>query len=302
MTKIEWTHRPETVGVTWNVMSGCTPISEGCTHCYAKRMATRLAGRFGYPADEPFKVTLHEDRLDEPLTWKKPRTVFVCSMGDLFHDLVPETFQRAVWGIMKACPQHTFMVLTKRPELMKFRLERYVYPLIGVLPNVWGLVTAENQEQADKRIPELLAIPFAVHGVSIEPMLGPVNIAPHLSQWRYEDAEFPHPNNRLDWVIVGGETGPGARPMHPEWARSVRDQCQQAGVPFFFKRWGNWIPQSQSWPARREILKHSPSWGEWEYWHAPTQELDGESFYRVGPKAAGDLLDGQQYHEWPEVA
>lgn len=284
MTKIEWTHRPGTVPVAWNPVTGCTPISPGCAHCYARRMAKRLAGRCGYPeSPHEFDVTLHEDRLLQPYGYKKPRTVFVCSMGDLFHDAVPETFQMAVWGIMAASPNHTFIVLTKRAQLMRFRMERYILQLHGTLPNVWLGVTAENQEMADKRIPALLSVPAEVRFVSIEPMLGPVDLSRWLWRcecgaqpiddsggWRWNGERWQHhhgypighidcePTGELSWAICGGETGPGARPMYPDWARLVRAQCQAAGVPFFFKNEG-------------------------------------------GTRRGSDYLDGQQYHEWPET-
>jgi len=245
VTKIEWTHRPNMVGVTWNPITGCTPISEGCKHCYAQRMATRLAGRFGYPEDDPFAVTLHPDRLEEPLNWKRPRTVFVCSMGDLFHEDVPWDEIGFVFHEMTRSPQHTYILLTKRPHNMYEFLKWFRYQT-GTekeppAPHIWGLVTAENQERANERIPWLLKCPFAVRGVSIEPMLGPVDILPYLpyetdsggfSPQGYPiDATVPG----LDWVIVGPETGPGARDMDLDGARQVRDQCQAAGVPFFFK-------------------------------------------------------------------
>ncbi len=185
-TRIEWAE------VVWNPVSGCTPISEGCQNCYAKRMANRLRGRCGYPADDPFRVTLHPEKLEEPLKWKKPRRVFVCSMGDLFHEQVPDEYIAKVWEIMNNATQHTFLVLTKRPQRMKDFLARlgwYIhdrdgYPMEAVLDeggkytlkNVWLGVTAENQQRADERIPILLQIPAAVRFVSIEPMLGPVVI------------------------------------------------------------------------------------------------------------------------------
>jgi protein gp37 len=256
-TKIEWTE------YSWNPVTGCTPASEGCQNCYAKRMATRLKGRYGYPEDEPFKVTLHPEKLKEPLKWKKPRRVFVCSMGDLFHEQVPDEYIAKVWEVMNNASQHTFLVLTKRPQRMKDFLARlgwYIhdrdgYPMEAVLDeggkytlkNVWLGVTAENQQRADERIPILLQIPAAVRFVSIEPMLGPVVIP----------EEWP------DWVICGGETGPGARPIHPDWVRSLRDQCQVAGTPFFFKSWGEWAE------------------------------------HKVGRKKAGRLLDGRTWDEIP---
>lgn len=223
-TKIEWTDE------TWNPITGCTPTSEGCQNCYAKRMATRLRGRYGYPKDNPFKVTFHPDRLAQPLKWKKPRRIFVCSMGDLFHKSVPNLTIDLIWEKMKKCPKHTFLILTKRPErLLKD------YDNSDPLPNVWLGVTAENQARADERIPMLLQIPAAVRFVSLEPLLGPVDFTdrpldPESTMGEWSDLD------QLNWVIVGGESGPGARRMRIDWVRSVRDQCQEAGVPFFFKQ------------------------------------------------------------------
>ena len=256
-TRIEWVTNPDgTKGETWNPVSGCTKVSAGCKNCYAERMAKRLAGRCGYPeAPHQFDVTLHPDRLEQPLRWKKSRTVFVCSMSDLFHEDVPFDYVDEIFGIMAEAPQHSFQLLTKRPEraisyisdanLSATNVETH---LVWPLPNVWLGVTAENQATADERIPLLLETPAAVRFVSCEPLLGPV-------RFDYEDwdrtAEYMEPKTYLrsytidngarrmpgiDWVIVGAETGPGARPMHPDWARDIRDQCQEAGVPFFFKK------------------------------------------------------------------
>lgn len=237
-TTIEWTARPGTTGETWNPITGCTKVSEGCKNCYAERMAKRLAGRFGYPTDDPFKVTLHPDKLDQPLHWRKHRTVFVCSMGDLFHEDVPTTYLAAVWNVMETAYNHIFLVLTKRPERMRDflpisgRVRGYMEPL----DNVWPGVTAENQEQADKRIPVLLQVPAAVHFVSIEPMLGPVII----DHWLGDAYSSCHGgfDRGLDWVIVGGESGPGARRMDCNWALDTVRQCQAEGVPVFVKQLG----------------------------------------------------------------
>lgn len=269
-TSIEWTE------VTWNPVTGCTPVSPACEHCYARRMAKRLAGRGGYPAaPHEFDVTIHSKRLSEPLAWKTPRRVFVVSMGDLFHAHVPDEFIYKIFAIMALCPEHTFQILTKRPQRMaqiingvffSSQVDRIKTDLMstimsdqgrsvdayigeegyfenGYLKNVWIGVTAENQEQADRRIPVLLQIPAAVRFVSVEPLLGPVDLARYMQIYvdPYTRKVYPlDPQGvRLDWVICGGETGPGARPMHPDWARSLRDQCAVAGVPFFFKKMGS---------------------------------------------------------------
>ena len=250
MTKIEWAED------VWNVITGCTPISEGCAKCYAKRMATRLRGRYGYPADDPFRVTFHPDRLEQPLKWRKPRRIFVCSMGDLFHNDVQFEQIDAVIRVIAKARQHTFMILTKRPGRMAEYFTdlstvngatRFEYPG-GVLdmryhssaisfrcgqplPNLYLGVTAENQQRADERIPLLLQIPAAVRFISVEPMLSSVDI----SHWLYMAGERI---DQLNLVICGAETGPGARPMYLEWARDLRDQCKEANVPFFFKKAG----------------------------------------------------------------
>lgn len=214
-TRIEWTDK------SWSPVTGCTACSEGCTNCYARRMANRLRGRFGYPNDDPFAVTLHPDRLDEPLRWKKPRRIFVCSMSDLFHDRVPPEFRRKVLDACWASPQHQFLFLTKRPKTMRACLEaRHGYP--WPWPNAWFGVTVCNQAEADEKIPVLLATPAAKRFVSVEPMLGPVDLSVYLGP-------------PLDSVIAGTETGPRARPMDIAWARDLKNQCVEAGVSFFLK-------------------------------------------------------------------
>ena len=229
MSKIEWTDK------TWNPVTGCTKISPGCIHCYAERMAKRLAGRFGYPAaPHEFDVTLRPDRLQQPLGWAKPRRVFVCSMSDLFHHEVPFRFQEDVWTVMASCRQHIFQVLTKRPRLMSQAVSALVNRGSGILDNVWAGASIENQEQADKRIPALLQTPAAVRFVSLEPLLGPIDLC---RPWGQGIGELMIES--LDWVIVGGESGPGARPMDPQWARDILRQCADAGLPCFMKQMGS---------------------------------------------------------------
>lgn len=290
-TKIQWAEK------VWNPVTGCTKVSSGCQNCYAERMAkNRLKGRYGYSENDPFGVTLHPDSLAEPLHWKKPSRIFVCSMGDLFHEDVDDGFLCRVFDTMLVAEQHTFLVLTKRPERMEDFITRCVR---GKPKNIWLGVTAENQEQADKRIPILLQIPAAVRFVSVEPMLGPVNLTSviyervvvidalnELCGWPTAHAPFPDGCKKLDWVICGGESGPGARPAHPDWVRGLRDQCQAAGVPFLFKQWGEWLSQ-------------------WDMSNIPGTNkqviLNGLSFYKVGKKKAGRLLDGREWDEYPEV-
>jgi len=307
-TKIEWTHRPGTIGVTWNPVSGCTKISEGCQNCYAQRMAKRLAGRCGYPAaPHQFDVTLHEDKLDQPLYWKTPRTVFVCSMSDLFHPRVPLKHQVAVFRVIEQCPQHTFLMLTKRPEQMLLLEHIGGFP---IYPNLWIGVTAENQRAADERIGVLLQIPAAVHFVSVEPMLGPVDI----QHWLGDNYSSLHGgfDDGISWTICGGESGPGARPMHPDWARGLRDQCQNAGVRYFFKQWGNWIPESNV-NTRWERGQQRSAEGMWpesasgELVSAPSKTPpvhlwpDGSTSIRYAKRRTGRELDGREWNEYPEV-
>ena len=247
-SKIEWTD------VTWSPITGCTKISPGCQNCYAERMSKRLAGRCGYPKENPFAVTLHPDKLGEPLKWKKPRRVFVCSMGDLFHEDVPFWVIDDVIDICDRASQHTFLILTKRIERAygyfdstSNRVEAFEKA------GCWLGITAENQAMADERWPILLQIPAAVRFVSVEPMLGPVDVGKYLGMvsgcqthcpttknacrlhsWECSDA---HDNRKgIDWVICGGESGPGARPAKIEWIRDLKNQCVTAGVPFFLKQ------------------------------------------------------------------
>ena len=291
-TKIEWTE------YSWNPVTGCTPISEGCQNCYARRMANRLRGRCGYPADEPFKVTLHKDRLEEPLRWKKPRRVFVCSMGDLFHEDVHRWMRFEVMDIILQAKQHTFLILTKRPANMKEFFEWYYSKAgrtIETIKNLWLGVTAENQQRADERIPILLQIPAAVRFISVEPMLGPVDLLSNDYLGGCINCEVCLDNpetcincaqdRKIDWVICGGETGPGARPMHPDWVRNLRNQCQEAGVPFFFKQHGEWLHKTQG------IDFHEGH----KYYVWPDESMS----FRVGKKAAGRLLDGRTWDEMP---
>jgi len=211
-TKIPWTER------TWNPITGCTPCSIGCENCYAQAILKRFK--------KPTGVTLHPDRLDEPKRLRKPSRIFVCSMSDLFHEDVPPYYRCAIWLTMKNCPQHTFQILTKRPERIPS-----IAPALA--ENVWLGITIENQEATDSRIDNLLHSKAKVHFISCEPLLGPI---------RLPVRELADPAS-IDWVIVGGESGPRPRPMNPDWVRSIRDQCKTAGVPFFFKGWGDKSPQ-----------------------------------------------------------
>jgi protein gp37 len=210
-TSIEWTE------ATWNPVTGCTKISAGCKHCYAERMAKRLQA-MGVPQyRDGFKLTLQPGALEMPLRWKKPRTIFVNSMSDLFHKLVPLDYIQQVFAIMNRCPQHQFQVLTKRPDR--------VVQLAGRLewtPNIW-MGTSVEDDRVIHRMEALKQIPAAIRFLSLEPLLGPL---PNL------------PLERIHWVIVGGESGPGARPMEEAWVVDIQRQCEVYDMPFFFKQWG----------------------------------------------------------------
>lgn len=275
-TKIEWADK------VWNPITGCSPISEGCQNCYARRMANRLKGRYGYPKDEPFRLTFHPDRLEEPLRWKKPCRIFVCSMGDLFHEKVDWFWFNKILETITRAERHTYLILTKRPErAMKWWHESFNDP-----PNIWLGVSVENQRTADERIPILLQIPATKKFVSVEPMLGPVNLEDYFyyGKSRYEDTpggqRYHIWDQTLNWIICGGETGPKARPMHPDWVRSLRDQCQAAGVLFFFKSWGklDWIHD-----ADKKDIKIYP----------------GDCIIKAGQKSS-HLLDHRLWEERPE--
>ncbi|MCB9853475.1 MAG: phage Gp37/Gp68 family protein [Phycisphaerales bacterium] len=210
-SSIEWTN------ATWNPVTGCTKISPGCKHCYAERMARRLRA-MGVPQyRNGFDLTLQPDALDIPRRWKKPRLVFVNSMSDLFHKDVPLAFTRRVFETMCDCPQHQFQVLTKRPEIALDMSSDLPWP-----PNVWLGTSIENALYAH-RSKTLAKVPAAVRFLSVEPLLGPI---PRL------------PLTNIDWVIVGGESGPGARPMDESWVIQIRERCIERNVPFFFKQWG----------------------------------------------------------------
>lgn len=209
-SSIEWTE------ATWNPVTGCTKVSPGCAQCYAETFAERFRGVPGHPYERGFDLQLRPERLEQPLEWKRPRSIFVNSMSDLFHPDVPLGFIESVFDVMKLAHWHTFQVLTKRSERLAELANQLRWP-----ENVWMGVSVENQRWT-KRIDDLRQAPAAVRFLSCEPLLGPLDL----------DLRGIH------WVIVGGESGHRARPMRADWARSIRDQCQAAGVPFFFKQWG----------------------------------------------------------------
>ena len=232
-TKIEWTDE------TWNPITGCSPVSEGCQNCYAKRMANRLRGRYGYPKEKPFTPAIfHPDKIGIKLFIPGKR-VFLCSMGDLFHDAVNIRGDeiREVFRCM-AHHDNIFILLTKRPTRMRDCI-RYLYgdDFAEQMPHVWIGVTAENQKRANERVPVLLQIPARVHFVSVEPMLGHIDLRRGFQTVnRVSSSQDFIKRNGIDWVICGAETGPGARHMDDKWAFDLFRQCKAANVPFFFKK------------------------------------------------------------------
>lgn len=319
-SKIEWTEE------TLNPIVGCTKVSAGCENCYALAMVVRLAHNPKLPAAtrEKYRSTIHKvndkwewsgvlaffpERLGKPLTWRKPKMVFVCSMSDLFHEDVKDEWLEQIFEVIATCDAmqrgHVFQILTKRPDIMRERLgrlSRWTQPF----RNLWIGTTVENQEQADKRIPELLQIPAAVRFVSVEPMLGAISF--RWAKWHaMRDSNHLDGLRMLDWVICGGESGHGARPMHPDWARSLRDQCTAAGVPFFFKQWGKFSTvydrdvEDPDW-RRCSTVEHKTQNGQWLNL-AGGQGFHGERVVRVNPvgkKKAGRELDGVTWDEMPE--
>ncbi len=210
-SSIEWTE------MTWNPVTGCTKISQGCKNCYAERMAKRLQAMGAKRYTNAFRLTLHNDLVDAPRRWKQPRLVFVNSMSDLFQEGVPEEFIRRVFQTMEQCPQHTFQILTKRSGRLRRSAPRLPWP-----KNVWMGVSVEDARVLH-RVTDLAAVPAHIRFLSCEPLIGPLNALPLAG---------------IHWVIVGGESGPRSRPMEKAWVDSIRRQCERAGTAFFFKQWG----------------------------------------------------------------
>jgi protein gp37 len=209
-SSIEWTES------TWNPVTGCTKVSPGCAHCYAETFAERFRGVPGHPYEQGFDLRLWRDRLELPLKWKRPRTIFVNSMSDLFHEAVPDDYITQVFDVMNRAALHTFQVLTKRPDRVASLSSNLTWT-----PNIWMGTSVENQRWTS-RIDHLRATGALVRFLSCEPLLGPLQLD----------------LRNISWVIVGGESGHRARPMRADWARSVREQCERGGVAFFFKQWG----------------------------------------------------------------
>ena len=314
-TKIEWADD------TWNVVTGCTRVSPGCNHCYMFGQWDRLHGMHvrGYERKDA-KAVFHESRIHQPLEWKRPRKIFTCSMGDVFHSDIPFFANLRIATVMTMAKQHTFQVLTKRPGRMACFTNKYLPEFsCGTLTwpdNAWAGTSVESAFYLP-RLDVLARVPANVRFVSCEPLLGPLDLRPWLgldSEIVAHEAQLENPETAkallalgraaarkqwgIHWVIVGGESGPGARPMHPDWVRDIRDQCQEAGVPFFFKQWGEWISENDladgHWRYRQTVV--SPAGHP-----SPEASSPGDTIMcRVGKKAAGALLDGREWREMPD--
>lgn len=217
-SSIEWTHS------TWNPVRGCSKVSPGCKHCYAETFAERFRGVPGHPYEQGFDLKLIPDKLEEPLRWKTPRTIFVNSMSDLFHEDIPLSYIQRVFEVLVTAHWHTFQILTKRSERLAELAPQLPWPR-----NVWQGVSVESQSYV-YRVRDLGRVPAAVRFLSLEPLLSAI---PSL------------PLEGVDWVIAGGESGQRARPMKAEWVREIRDDCVRQGVPFFFKQWGGRTPKTK---------------------------------------------------------
>jgi protein gp37 len=300
-TGIEWTD------ATWNPVTGCTEVSPGCDHCYAKTFAERWRGTPGHYFENGFDVQLRPDKLEQPLRWKKPRKIFVNSMSDLFHDQIPDEYIVEVFAVMAAARQHTFQVLTKRHARMRSLVssEKFwadvdhwacgqhgVIDMPWPLPNVWLGVSAENQQWAGIRIPALLETRSAVRFVSAEPLLGPIDF----TYWLNGGFGQVSPAD-IDWVIVGGESGRGARPMHPDWPRDIRDACHASGTAFLFKQWGEYGLVS---------YLHEGTGRALDAGQVTPFPANSSGFIpvmrKVGKHKAGRMLGGRTWDQYPEAA
>ena len=311
---IEWTD------ATWNPVSGCTKITAGCDNCYAERFSERFRGVKIATKSGPrehyyyngFDLTLHPEHLDRPARWTRPRMIFVCSMGDLFHRNIPAGYLDRIFEVMERADHHIYQVLTKRsPRMRNYMRRRYAGREAPA--HIWCGVSIENADSF-ARVRHLKETPAAVRFLSCEPLIGPIaNIA--LVQ-RDSRGNIVPPDERLDlngihWVIAGGESGPGARPMHPQWAGELRVQCTLESVPFFFKQWGEWAPAMQEWHDLE-------FWRKWRSAGEPHTDpwclltVDGERsetftdrgealLYRHGKKKAGRRLYGQIHDGFPRA-
>ena len=325
-TKIEW------ADATWNPIIGCSRVSEGCRNCYAET----IAGRFGTGKETVYSgltqivngravwtgKIAETKQLLQPLSWRTAKRVFVGSMSDLFHENVTEEMLCSIFKVMCESKRHIFQVLTKRPQRMLDFLSRWdskardfgpLWPNTWPQRHIWLGVSVENQATADERIPLLLQTPAAVRFISAEPLLGPIDLA-HIYDGIVQRSGVTDEERHtaimrcvrkdLHWAIVGGESGPRARPMHPDWARSLRDQCADARVPFFFKQWGEWAPYDPSRDGDYTHKKFMRYDGRVLNFDQPNPDgLDMRSWTgiaRPGKKAAGAMLDGREHREFPK--
>ncbi|MET7713736.1 phage Gp37/Gp68 family protein [Streptomyces sp. NPDC005407] len=337
-TTIEWTRNDDgTPGKTWNPVTGCTKISDGCTNCYAETIAERFRGHAAFP--NGFDVQVRANKVNDPLTWRKPTRIFVNSMSDLFHNEIDQAWISDIFGVMAAARRHTFQLLTKRHARMRTLLndpafvtnvrlralgkglpaDQWQWPL----PNLWLGVSVENQQWANIRIPALLDTPAAVRFLSCEPLLGPVDLKQAVRTMGSErghglTASYVHADgccrkfHGIDWVITGAESGRKARPAHPNWFRSLRDQCAAGNVAYFHKQNGEWADRTtltgdqrsaaSIWDEKRVTYVHphdgrTQTHGQWGI----NDHLEGWAcVQRVGKKAAGRQLDGVTHDQFPK--
>jgi protein gp37 len=325
MTNIEWTHIPGYLPETWNPTAGCTKKSEGCKECYAIPQAwirmhnPKLKEKYTDTVEKlangklnwTGKINIYEPHMELPLKWKKPRAIFVDSMSDIFHEnlykngILGLEFLDKLIEIIYNCPQHIFIILTKRIDITDVVLPRilksYRYP-----ENIWLGVSVENQKAADERIPVLLRMPVRVKLLSCEPLLAFVNLNKYLLEGKIWNTIPIKDRTKwldlIDWVIVGGESGKHARPMHPKWALSIRDQCAEANVPFFFKQWGSWMPLM----SYAKCITNDKSCISIDIDGNIVDSLDklkndSYAFMKKSKKEAGRMLDGKEYNEFPHL-
>lgn len=297
MSNIEWTT------VTLNVTTGCTRVSAGCDNCYAVAQSARFAPVHekyeGVVADGDWTGTilLHPEELDKLAEWKKPRRIFVNSMSDLGHEEVPDAFRDRVFDAFRRQDHHVYQVLSKRPGRIRRYLEGYTADRLAgqPIPNVWVGTSVENQRWAEIRTPKLQGTPAEVRFLSCEPLLGPIDLT------RFLEADDGRPG--VDWVIAGGESGPKARPLHPDWVRDLRDQCHAAGVPFFFKQWGAWAPTDSVAAGGAEPDGKRQVRIDCRGMLPPSDGFDVDTAVRMvkrSKKANGRKLDGRTWDEFPK--
>ena len=313
-TAIAWTDH------TFNPWWGCTKVSPGCDHCYAETLDRRTGGRHWGPHAARRRTS--EKNWHQPLRWNQAaeragvrRRVFCASMADVFDNAVPAAWRADLWDLIRATPSLDWQLLTKRPQ----NIEKMLPPDWGLgWSNVWLGTTVENQVEANRRVPILLDVPAAIRFLSCEPLIGPVDlrsidlvggheeVLPLGAGWLGRLVPGEEEGSRIGWVICGGESGAGARPMHPDWARSLRDQCATAGVPFFFKQWGEWrvfYDRDRDDPGWRRCPPCDRS-AERYVNLAGGHGFHGErvvAMRRDGKKATGDILDGRQHQDFPHA-